>query len=820
MAPLLDGSALLAGGSDDSSNKLASVERFDPVTQTFTTATSMLTGHDYGIGVLMPNGNYLVASGGSPGANTDAAAEFYNGPPAAPRVALNTTSANFGAQSLGTSQTRFITLSNTGTAPLAISPVAISSRPNGGFTIMSDDCSGRSVAVNSACGVTVRFQPSTPPQSYTGTLSFNDNAAGSPQTVSLSGSGSTSSGPALSLNPSSVTFDNTPMGTTYNAYKAVQITNSGSSALTISSLTLAGGNSGDFGITEYRCQGATLAPNDYCTTYLSFHPGASGGRSATLNIFSNANADPTTPTTVSLSGSGFNGSAPLIDLRSDLTVFGSQIVGTTSAPTNINILNSGNVPLTLSSITFAGNSQNSADFAVNTSACTSQPIAAGTQCAIPVTFHPGAAGVRKAILIVNDSAADTPQLAFVQGTGVQPTTTTVSTTDDVIANDGKCSLREAIIAANTNNASGAAAGECPAGGTGGTILLAKGAVYNLTIAPAGADDATTGDLNILASVSIAVTSGGSATIDAGGRGRVMTIGASGTSCTPTVNITGVTLINGKLSSGSVGHSGGGLNIFCGAVKLTDSAVANSSALNNGGGIAQQGGDLQVIRSTIDGNTAVNGGGGIYSAGTLTVVTSTIYGNTALNGGGGIDAHLDLALTSDTITGNSTGVRNGVNYPIQVQGTIFANVGANCITTPNGGFFSSGGYNLDSRDNCTFRQTGDLHDVNPNLGPLVFHSGLTQTQALLTGSPAIDQIPATNAICQGTKDQQGLNRPVGPKCDIGAYEYAVVSTIPGPRAPGPPLPPGSPLPVVEPPARSPGPPLPPGSPLPPPAPAGR
>jgi len=395
----------------------------------------------------------------------------------------------------------------------------------------------------------------------------------------------------------------------------------------------------------------------------------------------------------------------------------------------------------------------------------------------------------------------------------------VSTPADVIANDGKCSLREAIIAANTNNASGAAAGECPAGGTGGTILLTKGTVYNLTIAPAGADDATTGDLNILASVSISVTNGGSATIDAGGRGRVMTIGAPATSCNPIVNITGVTLITGKLTSGSVGHSGGGLDIYCGAVKLTDSAVANSSALNNGGGIAQKGGDLQVIRSTIDGNTAVNGGGGIYSAGTLTVTTSTIYGNSASNGGG-IDAHLDLALTSDTIAGNSTGVRNQINYPIQVQGTIFANVGANCVTTPNGGFFSSGGYNLDSADTCNFRQTGDLHDVNPNLGPLVFHGGLTQTQALLVGSPAIDQIPATNAICQGTKDQQGFSRPFGPACDIGAYEYTVVAVAPPQRPSGnPPLPPGSAPPVPQPAGRS-SVPLPPGSPPPVPAPAGR
>ncbi len=50
----------------------------------------------------------------------------------------------------------------------------------------------------------------------------------------------------------------------------------------------------------------------------------------------------------------------------------------------------------------------------------------GAQCAISVTFRPGAAGVRKAILVVTDSAADSPQFAFLQGTGVVPNTPAVT----------------------------------------------------------------------------------------------------------------------------------------------------------------------------------------------------------------------------------------------------------------------------------------------------------------------------------------------------------------------------------------------------------
>ena len=45
-------------------------------------------------------------------------------------------------------------------------------------------------------------------------------------------------------------------------------------------------------------------------------------------------------------------------------------------------------------------------------------------------------------------------------------TITVNSTADTAANDGVCTLREAITAANTNTASGAAAGECAAGAAG------------------------------------------------------------------------------------------------------------------------------------------------------------------------------------------------------------------------------------------------------------------------------------------------------------------------------------------------------------------
>ena len=64
----------------------------------------------------------------------------------------------------------------------------------------------------------------------------------------------------------------------------------------------------------------------------------------------------------------------------------------------------------------------------------------------------------------------------------QAATIPVNFTSDVLADDGHCSLREAVIAANTDSASGAKASECPGGDGPDQIVLPHG-TYALSIAP-------------------------------------------------------------------------------------------------------------------------------------------------------------------------------------------------------------------------------------------------------------------------------------------------------------------------------------------------
>ena len=96
--------------------------------------------------------------------------------------------------------------------------------------------------------------------------------------------------------------------------------------------------------------------------------------------------------------------------------FPQQLVGTTSAASNITVTNTA-----LASIKFAGavslTGPNSGDFAVSDN-CHSSPLAAGATCTITLTFTPSAAGDRTATLVINDDALGGPQSISLVGTGL------------------------------------------------------------------------------------------------------------------------------------------------------------------------------------------------------------------------------------------------------------------------------------------------------------------------------------------------------------------------------------------------------------------
>jgi hypothetical protein len=177
--------------------------------------------------------------------------------------------------------------------------------------------------------------------------------------------------------------------------------------------------------------------------------------------------------------------------------------------------------------------------------------------------------------------------------------------------------------------------------------------------------------------------------------------------------------------------------------------------------------MTVLNTTISNNsTAVasvdtRGGGGIFNAGRLTLTNATVTGNSTTNGrpgrnaflGGGILNLGSVRLANTIISGNVAG--GGGN---ECSGSL-TSVGSNLIRSLAG---------------CTLTgvTTGNLIGIDPKLGPLQNNGGRTATEALLSGSPAIDAVTTGN--CPPT-DQRGVARPQDGNgdgravCDIGAFE---------------------------------------------------
>jgi predicted outer membrane repeat protein len=231
----------------------------------------------------------------------------------------------------------------------------------------------------------------------------------------------------------------------------------------------------------------------------------------------------------------------------------------------------------------------------------------------------------------------------------------------------------------------------------------------------------------------------------------------------------------SLLSDNSADTGGAVYSSDGEVTIDHSTVYNNMASISGGGVSSWGGSLTVTYTTFEGNMVSPGGfssgGGIdIAGGEVMLINVTMSHNTADTGGGIFNENGLTTLTHVTFSGNSATdggaiyYGNGVIYFKNVllkQGTN----GTNCASPYGPSVLVSQGYNLSSDGSCDFKQTGDLNNTDPLIGPLADNGGLTQTHLLLDGSPAIDAGQCTGLA----SDQRDLPRLQGSACDIGAVE---------------------------------------------------
>ncbi|MBI5675514.1 MAG: choice-of-anchor D domain-containing protein [Nitrospirae bacterium] len=231
------------------------------------------------IGILSNGGNATVSATG-----TGAAAGALSVSPAA---------LTYGNQTVGTtSPAQTVTISNTGGTALTVNSIT---NNNSVDFVLTAPVTPLTINGGASQTFTVAFRPATS-GAKSATISITSTAGN----ASVSATGTGAAAGALSVSPAALTYGNQTVGTT-SSKKTVTISNTGSTALTVNSIT--NSNSVDFVLTA-PVTPLTINGGASQTFTVAFRPATSGAKSATISVTSTAgNAS------VSASGSGVTAGA-------------------------------------------------------------------------------------------------------------------------------------------------------------------------------------------------------------------------------------------------------------------------------------------------------------------------------------------------------------------------------------------------------------------------------------------------------------------------------------------------------------------------------
>ncbi len=244
--------------------------------------------------------------------------------------------------------------------------------------------------------------------------------------IAVTGSGQAiADGAATTSSANATAFGSTAVGATI--LQTFTITNSGTAALSVGSVSITGANPGDFTVIA---QPATSVPVGGSTTFtVQFDPPTPGSRVATVNFTEN-DASQTSPFTFAIGGVGLQpsiavagGGQAIADgatttSTANGTDFGSMTLAGSPLSETYTVTNNGNAPLNLGTVTLSGTS--AADFLV-----TGQPsttVAPGTSTTFTVQFNALGTGTRSAIVSFTqtDPTQASPFTFAISGVGNGP----------------------------------------------------------------------------------------------------------------------------------------------------------------------------------------------------------------------------------------------------------------------------------------------------------------------------------------------------------------------------------------------------------------
>ena len=205
-------------------------------------------------------------------------------------------------------------------------------------------------------------------------------------------------------------FGSQALNTASSVPKTITLTNLGPVPIGISSIAITGTNAGQFSQTNNCGITTQTAVQTTCTINVVFRPTSNGAKTAVLTATAGAGLG---SKSVALTGTG----GATFVLSPYQIAYGNQAIGLATAAQVVSVINTGTLPLGISSITLNGTNGN--QFSQTNNCGTS--VAAGANCTISVIFQPTTVGAKTANLNVNGATGAGSRTVSLTGTGTPPT---------------------------------------------------------------------------------------------------------------------------------------------------------------------------------------------------------------------------------------------------------------------------------------------------------------------------------------------------------------------------------------------------------------
>jgi hypothetical protein len=364
----------------------------------------------------------------------------------------------------------------------------------------------------------------------------------------------------------------------------------------------------------------------------------------------------------------------------------------------------------------------------------------------------------------------------------------------ISVNGTTCTLADAIVAANTDTATGG----CPAGSGQDLVRLDADVTLSASL------PSLTSAMKVQAAAGSTVDGNGNPCFVVESSGDAVLKGLTVQNCvafeggavlnkgTLTINrcrITG----NSASYGGGVSNDGTGSNV--GSLTIAGSDISGNTASDGGGGVATDYGVVKISDTTITGNSAAADGGGVHSyGGKVTLTNCTVSGNTASRGGGLVagfyftpdfDAAV-LKIQKCTISGNVAAALGGGVFLYQrgALNLIDSTVSGNSATSVGGGVAADTWYgegflnviNSTISGNTVGREGGGIYLATAGPGG----QRVTLKHGLISGNTAsmVPEMSADNGPFTLTVDDYNL---FGQNADAGVSGFTPGATdiVPGP-----------------------------------------